>query len=73
MTEQEVERELSCECGGNFHYYGYDTIDIEEGYLVIRGICICNKCRKEMKYEESHMVELGCPDDLFLEEIEDEE
>jgi hypothetical protein len=69
MTRQEVEEYLTCKCGGQFDYDGYETIEIEDGFIVIKGDCYCNECGKHMKYEDLHKVNFNEPYDVILEEV----
>lgn len=57
-----------CECGNEVNYDGYNEIEIEDGYLVIRGDAECSECGKFYKYTECHVVDFNNPIDLELEE-----
>ena len=59
---------LKCECGSEVEYDGYNNIEIEDGYIVIKGDAICRTCDKEYFYEELHSVNWGNPHDIILEE-----
>lgn len=69
MTKQE---ELTkCKCGGQFEYDGYNSIEIEEDYFVIKGDCRCNECGKDATYTECHKLEWNNPFDVEIEELEE--
>lgn len=68
MTINEVKKQMTCICGGEFHYDGYESVGIEDGFLVIKGDCYCNMCRKHIEYEELHRVNFNEPYDITLEE-----
>jgi len=56
MTKIEIKECLTCDCGGRYEYDGYDSIEIEENYFVIRGDCRCIECGKWNHYTELQLV-----------------
>lgn len=58
--------ELNCKCGGVFDYDGYNSIEIEDGFIVIKGDCRCNECGKYMEYENLYKVDFDKPFEINL-------
>lgn len=59
-----------CECGMEVDYDGYESIDIVDGYLEIRGYATCPNCGKDYKYIDSYDCDFENPYDVELEECE---
>lgn len=59
-----------CECGQEVFYDGYENIEIEDGFIVIKGDAACPRCNKRYHYEESHVLDFNNPYDVELEEVE---
>ncbi|NFE83134.1 hypothetical protein FDB30_04365 [Clostridium botulinum] len=58
--------DIKCElCGGDIEYDGYDSVNIEEGFFVIKGDCYCQECRRYFKYTELHSI--GTPYETEIE------
>jgi len=72
MNEIEYREILTCECGGTYQYDGYNNIEIEEGFFIIKGDCRCDKCNKYKTYEETHRINYELLYNLELQDIEEE-
>lgn len=66
MNEQEVKKYLTCKCNGQFDYDGYNNIEIEDGFIVIKGDCYCDECGKHMEYENLYKIDLNKPFGIIL-------
>ncbi|WP_312288224.1 hypothetical protein [Terrisporobacter sp.] len=58
-----------CECGHEVDYDGYESIEIEDGFLVIKGYAKCPMCKKDYKYTDDYKCDFENPYDVELEEI----
>ena len=56
-------------CGNEVDYDGYEKIEFEGGFLVIKGNAKCSECGKKYEYQDLYDMDFSNPDDVILEEV----
>lgn len=59
---------IKCECNKEAKRDGYDNIEIEDGYVCVKGTAYC-ECGRIFEYEDLYVVDLRNPFDTIVDDV----
>ncbi|EQK39823.1 hypothetical protein C672_3604 [[Clostridium] bifermentans ATCC 638] len=59
-------KNIMCQCGNEAERDGYSNIEIEDGFICIKGYAYC-ECGNSYKFEDLYKVDFDKPFDTIIE------